>query len=187
MYGVKFSDKRAYLELSPCLQHKIRVTLLTVNVGGVPFCQSKFTIYNELKYEAKYSWYKILYAGLLNKEVVQKTCLQKTNMTGTIPEVPPGLTKCIGEKEIRSSIILGQSLRVRFVIVNPENEDQFIDVDADVDKLDFCLDENSTEKKQGKYNRKKQGKYNRKKQSKYNRIKQGKYDRKRKRKYNRSK
>ena len=139
----KYSDKRVQVELSPCLHHRMMVTL---DLGKRRDLSSDSVIYNELKYETKYSSYKTLYAGSLNKEIVQKTCMEKTNMILTIPDVPLSLTKCIVEKEIRSSIILGQSLRIRFVIVNPENEHQFINVEADVDKLDFCQDENPTER-----------------------------------------
>ena len=143
MDGAKYSHKRALVKLSPCLQHRMMVTLALGNNRYLPTPNS--AIYNEVSYEAKYNDYKTLYAGLLDKEVVQKTCMEKTNMVVTIPEPPPGLTKCIVEKEIiSSSIILGQSWRIRFVIVNPENEHQFINVEADVDKLDFCQDENPT-------------------------------------------
>ena len=64
----------------------------------------------------------------------------------TIPKPPPGLTKCIREKTITGSIISGWSLEIRFVIVNPENEDENMVVDAVVRKLQFCLEENPTER-----------------------------------------
>ena len=47
--------------------------------GNVAFWQSNLAVYNEVELEAQYNYYNTLYAGVLNKEVVQKTCLEKTS------------------------------------------------------------------------------------------------------------
>ena len=67
MENTKYSDKRVQVELSPCLHHRMMVTL---DLGKSRYLASDSVIYNELKYEARHNWYKTLYAGLINKEVV---------------------------------------------------------------------------------------------------------------------
>ena len=140
--GAKFSQKRAFFKSNPCLQHQMMVTL---DLGNGRYLSSKATIYNEVKHAARYNYYKTLYAGLINKEVVQKTCLEKSTSNLTIPDPPQGLTKCILEKEvIGGSAMLGHRLKIEFKIVNPENVREIIDFEAVVDKLGFCPEENTT-------------------------------------------
>ena len=138
-HDVNFSDKRVCLKLDPCLQ--LGNIMISLDLGNNRYCQSKFAKYNEVRHGARHVWNKTLYAGLLNKEIVQKTCLEKTNNTVTIPETPPVLTGCIREKEIEESATLNQSLKIRFRVVNPVKAGEMIDVNAVVDKLEHCPDD----------------------------------------------
>ena len=90
-HDANFNDKRVCLKLNPCLQ--LGKIMISLDLGNDDFCQSNFAKYNEVKHERRHEWYKTLYAGLLNEEVAQKTCLEKINSTVIIPETPPGLTE----------------------------------------------------------------------------------------------
>ena len=127
------------------MQHKLRVSL---SLGDEQYRQSSFVIYNEVKHDAAYNYYKSLYAGLLDKKVVQKICLKENSISLTgIPNPSPVLARCIIRKEINEGpAISGQRLKIRFIVVDAVSEEETIDVDDIVNKFDFCPEENSTGK-----------------------------------------
>ena len=140
--NVKFSKKEVHLDRSPCFQHQVKVLLEPKHPSDIPQ-SSLLAVYNEMgPNEREYNYFKTFYSGLLNKEVVQKTCLKRNDNSVTIPDTPEPLKNCIELMKKTGRAELGKSMRLSLTVVNPE-EDGIIEIDATVDQLNHCLGENS--------------------------------------------
>ena len=135
--NVKFSMGSGQFKFNPCCKQKIGVTL---QLGNDTYLYSNTTWYNKIDHETPENNYKHLYGGSLHKEVVNRSCLKENNTTVTIPDTPLALENCILKKEIKESEILGQGLKIKFTVVNPESEEKYLVVEAPLDALNACPD-----------------------------------------------
>ena len=140
--GVDFNQKQVYLERNPCFQHQIMVVLKPPNAAETTK-NSDLVVYNEMHPNVrKVNYYKTFYSGLLEEEVVQKTCLKINDTSVTIPDSPEPIKDCIELGVKKGNAKLGQDLRLSLKVVNPE-EDGIIDIDAVVEHLTHCPEDNT--------------------------------------------
>ena len=134
---VKFSMGSGQFKFNPCCKQSFSVTLQLENET---YLSSNTTWYNKIDHETPENNYKHLYGGSLHREVVNRSCLKENNTTVIIPDIPLALENCILKKEIKESEILGQGLKIKFTVVNPENEEKYLVVEAPLDALNACPD-----------------------------------------------
>ena len=132
---VAFVEKEAKVEANPCLTHSFILVLVKLHLKE-KIVRSYVSRYNNYDVEPKI---EDLYSGLLQKQVVDKTCL-RSNGTLFVPDIPDGLRECIVsyEKERKYS---GSTSSTQFVftIVDPQNEKR-----TKVVKTGFKIDKHCT-------------------------------------------
>ena len=113
---VAFAEKEAKVEANPCLTHPFVIVKLQWEERSIYSHVSRYNDYNV------YPKIEELYSGLLQKQVVDKICLQN-NGTLFVPQIPDGVSKCAVSygKERKYS---GSTSSTQFVfkIVDPQNE-----------------------------------------------------------------
>jgi len=140
--NIPFSQKNVSLERNPCFQHQGRVVLEMPNT--IPTITSNLATYNEMApYVREQDYFKTFFSGLLNRKVVQKTCLKRDNVSLKISQSPNPIEKCIKLKVKDGKGELGKPLRLLFKVVNPEEKGD-IEVHAAVDILEKCPEANVT-------------------------------------------
>ena len=134
--NIPFSQKNVSLERNPCFQHQVRVVLEMPNT--VATITSILAVYNEMENVREYDYFKGFHSGILNEEVIQKTCLKRNTASVQIPDNPISIDKCIDSKTKNGVAKLENPLRLSLTVVNPE-EDGFIKMDAVVKNLKKCM------------------------------------------------
>ena len=130
VFDVAFAEHGARIEVNPCLTHpKISVRLQTETT----YLWSHHSHYNDYNVHPKI---EDLYSGLLQKQVIDKTCVKKSGEL-FVPDIPDELVRCVLQftKATRSSRTT-KSTQFRFTIVNPQNEYETRDVETN-----FKIDE----------------------------------------------
>ena len=128
---VAFAEKEAKIEANPCLTHPFILVKLELEEKTLWSYVSRYNDYNENpKIEE-------LYSGLLQKQVVDKICLD-INGTLFVPEIPDELSECVVmyEKQRKYSEASNWSTQLVFTIVDPQNESR-----RKVVKTGFKIDE----------------------------------------------
>ena len=133
---VLFSEKKVSLGRNPCYQHQVWVALEPKDKSHTA-TRSLIETYNEKEDIREDDYFKEFYSGLLNSEVVQKTCLKRDSLSVKIPDPPESIDKCILVKRKDGIAELGKPLRLFFQVVNPE-EQGLIEIHAVVDSLKNC-------------------------------------------------
>ena len=130
---VAFAEKEAKVEANPFLMHPFIMVKLQLKEKSI---YSHFSRFNDYDVEPKI---EKLYSGLLQKQVVDKTCLQNNGKL-IDPQIPDGVSECVvsfekGGKYSGST----SSTRLVFTIVDPQNEKG-----RRVVKTGFKIDEHCT-------------------------------------------
>ena len=95
--SVELQANEAILNHSPCLKYKVYLVMSFTKSEKGPL-ESSATEYNKpLGPNSIYAGSE-LYSGLLATEVVEHICLNKDNLTITIPHIPQALIDCIDTK-----------------------------------------------------------------------------------------
>ena len=133
VHEVAFAEKEAKIDANPCLTHPFILVKLKLKENIV---RSYVSRYNDYDVEPKI---EDLYRGLLQKQVVDKICLQN-NGTFFVPDIPDGLSKCVvrHEKQRKYSATTSSTQFV-FTIVDPQNEKR-----TKVVKTGFKIDKHCT-------------------------------------------
>ena len=118
--GVDFGERKAVLQLDPCLQYKIYLRLFSYNPND--YRTSEIVKYNDNATLNIAS----LYGGLLQDEqFMQSVCFKKEEVI-TFPDPPEAVSKCIltrGDQENDEFTAPGQSHFIPLQIVNPTNRE----------------------------------------------------------------
>ena len=110
-FEVKFDDKEAKVGVNPCWQQTDILMRLTYNGKEI---LSHRTSYN---YHNAFTKIKDLYSGMLQKQVVDKTCVKKDREL-SVPDIPEELSKCV----LNSTVMQGtESTNISFTIQDPRS------------------------------------------------------------------
>ena len=128
---VAFAEKEAKIKANPCLTHP-QISVSVQSAESKLWSQTAH--YNDYNIQPKV---EDLYSGLLEKQVVNQTCLQ-SNGKLFVPGIPDGLRKCVLRFEnTRKSAGPANSTQFSFTIVDPQSKEGW-----KVVKTEFKVDEN---------------------------------------------
>ena len=113
---VAFAEKEAKVEANPFLMHPFIMVKLQLKEKSI---YSHFSRFNDYDVEPKI---EKLYSGLLQKQVVDKICLQNNGKL-VDPQIPDGVSECVLSFE-KAGKYSGStsSTQLVFLIVDPQNE-----------------------------------------------------------------
>ena len=108
---VKFDGKETKVGADPCLTHSSIEVKLKYEGGDVWIHISKYNFFiSEIKIDE-------LYSGLLQKHVVDKTCLKKDRKL-FVPDIPDELSNCVLDYTLMNRT---ESTQLSFTIADPQN------------------------------------------------------------------